>query len=364
MKLRTAALILALLLSLPYAGVSGERAPKVAIISNEADMPTARFVGGILANSSVQYDIMGPGDFKNALRNYEVILILGGPRAYDGVGNISVNYIPPQNATTLEEEPRTFIVSVFKGGRDIVVLAGHTRRETLEASAFFFKDRSLLGITRLWMRAGYRNALRKGSYAIYYVERYLYNEKEGTYRSVPWGTDEWRVLDEVVVNGTRLLNVTRTETHLYLGVNYTTVEVNLLDNMSRPHYCRIVQLVDGRINSTLEGCLQPGKSSPKQPLVFVAFKMESFDNRTSWRMYGRDVPRSILHPVGERYVRGSLVIKYALKYSGWRAAFPGFTLEYVNPAIPFGGIVVRVDNDVQNGNAITREVEKLYAFRP
>lgn len=361
----TAAILIALLL-LPTAlnQVIGEKAPKVAIISNEADMPTARFIGQILTNSSVEYKIMGPTDFREALKGYEVILILGGPKAYDGVGNISSNYIPPQNATTLIQEPKTFLVSVFKGGRDIVVLAGHTRRETLEASAFFFKDRNLLGTTRLWMRAGYETALSNSSFAIYYVERYEYDKKKEIYQPYPWGTDEWRVLGLVEVNGTMLYNVTRTRTYMYLGVNYTTVEVNLLDHLGRPHFCRTVQFMDGKVNLSIEKCPEPGRSRPKEPLVFVAFKMESVGNRTTWKIGGKEIPRSIVHPVGKRYVKGTLVIRYALKYPDWKMAVPGFTVDYVNPAIPFEGVVVKVDNEIIDGEPVTQQVEKLYAFRP
>ncbi len=364
MRYAVAILIALLVLPLAFNQAVGERAPKVAIISNEADMPTAQFIGEILTNSSVEYKIMGPDDFKEALKNYEVILILGGPEAYDGVGNISSNYIPPQNASTLIQEPRTFLVSVFKGGRDIVVLAGHTRRETLEASAFFFKDWTLLGITRLWMRAGYEIALSNSSFAIYYVERYNYNKEKKVYQPIPWGTDEWRVLGQVEVNGTVLYNVTRTRTYMYLGVNYTTVEVNLLDHLGRPHFCRTVQLIDDKVNVSIEKCPEPGKANPKEPLVFVVFKMEPVGNRTTWRIGGKDIPRSIIHPVGKRYVKGTLVMKYALKYPDWKMAVSGFTVEYVNPAIPFGGTVVSVDNEIVNGEPITREVEKLYAFRP
>ncbi len=364
MRYLIAILIALLVLPLPLSHAVGERAPKVAIISNEADMPTAQFIGEILTNSSVDYEIMGPGDFKEALKNYEVILILGGPEAYEGVGNISSNYIPPQNATTLIREPRTFLVSIFKGGRDIVVLAGHTRRETLEASAFFFKDWALLGVTRLWMKAGYEIALSNSSFAIYYVERYNYNKEEKIYQPIPWGTDEWRVLGQVEVNGTTLYNVTRTRTYMYLGVNYTTVEVNLLDQLGRPRFCRMVQFIDDKVNASIEKCPEPGKANPKEPLVFVAFKMESVGNRTTWRIGGRDIPRSITHPVGKRYVKGTLVLKYALKYPDWKTAVSGFTVEYVNPVIPFGGMVVSVDNEIVDGEPITREVEKLYAFRP
>ena len=364
MKLSVAILIALLLVPSALTQVIGERAPKVAIISNEADMPTAQFIGEILTNSSVEYQIMGPGDFKEALKNYEVILILGGPEAYDGVGNISSNYIPPQNATTLVNEPRTFLVSIFRGGRDIVVLAGHTRRETLEASAFFFKDWTLLGLTRLWLRAGYEVALSDDSFAIYYVERYNYNKEKGIYQPYPWGTDEWRVLGRVEVNGTPLYNVTRTRTYLYLGVNYTTVEVNLVDDLGRPRFCRTIQLIDDKVNASTERCPEPGKANPKEPLVFVAFKMESVGNRTTWRIGGKEIPRSITHPVGKRYIKGALVMKFALKYPEWETAVAGFTVEYVNPIVPFGGLLVSVDNEIVDGEPITREVEKLYAFRP
>lgn len=352
------------LLSIALIPLTAEKGVRVAIISNKADMHTANFIGEILRNSSVEYVIMGPDSFDEALKGYEVILILGGPKAYDGVGNISSTYIPPQNATVLIKEPKTFLISVFKGGRDIVVLGGHTRMETLEASAFFFKDRRLLGLTKLWMRAGYKTGLSNGSYAIYYVEGYEYNKEKGSYISYPWGTDEWRVLGVTEKNGTAIYNVTRVRYHSYLGVNYTTVEIYLEDNLGRPHYCRVVQFLDGKVNSTMEGCRNTGQPDPSNPTVFIAFKMESVGNRTSWSIYGRNIPRTILHPVGQRRIRGSLILRYVLKYPDWKAAAQGFELEYVNPAVPFGGILVSVDNVIVDGEPITRELEKLSAFRP
>ena len=197
MRLETALLILLVLSPIALTTTSGRKPPSVVIVSNEADMPTAEFIGDLLNRSGLSYEILGPDSFKEALRNYEVLILLGGPEAYDGMGNITANYIPPKNASTLVEEPETFLISIFKGSRDIIVLAGHTRKETLDASAYFFKDASQVGITRLWGWAGYPVSFKEGSYAVYYVERYIYDNETGKFRPVPWGSLERRVLSKV-----------------------------------------------------------------------------------------------------------------------------------------------------------------------
>ncbi len=355
MRLLLILLIASLLLPVP---IEAAGKPRVAIISNEADMPTARFIGGLLRECELDFEVMGPKDFSRALEGYEVIIILGGPKAYDGVGELASRYIPPANATALIEEPRTFLIAVYKGGRDIIVIAGHTRRETGEAVPYFFKDP--IRVTRLWRWAGYPVDFRDGSYAIYYRERYFYDNESMRFYPVPWGTEVVRA-SGVVVNGTPLFNLTYRSSYLYLGVNYTSVSYYLVDGLGRPRECVFVNMLDGRVSQLIKECPSTEPSGLKTA-IYITFKMESYGNRTHFEIAGNMVSRSLTHQVGERQIRAVLVLKYAMSYGSWEALAP-FQLLYVNPAIPFGGRVIEVNNGFMGGEVITETVAKLYQYR-
>ncbi len=358
------ALLLALILLLPILIIgqaSGENPPKIVIVSNKADMPTTRFIGKLLNQSGLAYNVLGPSSFEDALKGYDMILLLGGPKAYDGMGNITSNYIPPSNSSTLIEEPKTFLISVFKGGRDIVVLAGHTRRDTMDAASYFFKDS--IRLTSLWGWAGYPVDFRVGSFVIYYVARYYYNNKTGEFKGYPWGNVKTETLSKQDINDSTLYNVTTIEEHLYLDVNYTTVTVNLVDSLGRPHICKMVQFIDSNLSRQSKGCPKPSRGSLGRTRVYVTFKFEETANRKYWKIAGNNVRRSLPYPIGTRHIKTDLVLKYAFKYPSWKPD-PEFILLYVNPAIPFGGTVVRTLNSVVNGQPITTEVINLTAFRP
>ena len=283
MKSRLALLLaLILILPIPITGqASGDNPPKVVIVSNKADMPTAKFIGKLLNQSGLPYTILGPNAFKEALKGYDVILLLGGPKAYDGMGNITSNYIPPSNSSTLIEEPKTFLISVFKGGRDIVVLAGHTRKDTMDAASYFFKDS--IRLTSLWRWAGYPIDFRVGSFVIYYVARYYYDNKTGEFKGYPWGNVKTEALSEQNINGSTLYNVTTIEEHFYLDVNYTTVTVNLVDNLGRPHICKMVQFIDGNLSRQSNECPRPSRGSLGRTKVYVTFKFEETAKRKYWK---------------------------------------------------------------------------------
>ncbi len=361
-KIISLLVLVLLLLPIPVAGqASEERPPKVVIVSNKADMPTAKFIGDLLNRSGLPYRIMAPSSFKEALEGYDVILLLGGPKAYDGMGNITSNYIPPSNATALIEEPKTFLISVFKGGRDIVVLAGHTRRDTMDAASYFLKDS--IRLTSLWGWAGYPIDFRVGSFVIYYVARYYYDNKTGEFKGYPWGNVKTEALSEQNINGSVLYNVTSIEEHFYLDVNYTTVTVNLVDSLGRPHVCRTVQFIDGNLSKQLKGCPKPSRGSLGRTKVYVTFKMEEIGSKKYWKIAGKEIRRSLPYPIGARYIKTDLVLKYVFDYPSWKPE-PEFILLYVNPAIPFGGTVVRTMNSIVNGWPMTTEVMNLTAFKP
>ncbi|WP_125740364.1 hypothetical protein [Candidatus Korarchaeum cryptofilum] len=357
-EMRSSIIILILLL-INFAPLLAEKPPSVAIISNKADEPTAIFLGGLLSESRVQFDILGPRDFQRALENYDVIILLGGPKAYDGVGEISSNYIPPENATNLINEPRTFLISIYKGGRDIIVIAGHTRQETKEAVPYFFRDP--IRVTKLWRWAGYPVDFRDGSYSIYYVEKWLYDNESMKFYSVPWGSEVIKA-NKVTLNGSSFFNVTYKSSYIYLGVNYTSIDYYIVDELNRPKKCVFVQLTNGEVSSKVEGC-PSGDSGLGGTQVYVTFKMEDYGNRTEFEIAGNPVRRSRIYQIGDKSIRAVLVIKYAMRYPSWEALAP-FQLMYVNPSLPFGGRVIEVNNRFLEGVPVTDTVLKLYQYKP
>lgn len=353
-------LLLASLLLTPALQVGADKRPTVAIISNEADRPTALFIGGLLRESEVTFEIMGPKEFGKAVERHDVIIILGGPKAYDGVGEISSNYIPRENATTLASEPRTFLISVYKGGKDIVVIAGHTRRETGEAVPYFFKDS--IRVTKLWRWAGYPIDFKDRSYAIYYRERYIYDNESMSFYPVPWGSEVLRAY-KVMLNGTPLFNLTYKSSYLYLGVNYTSVNYYLVDELWRPRKCTFVDMMNGEVSRRIDECPSIEPSASGGATVYLVFKMESYGNRTFFEIAGNRVSRSITYRVGDKQLRAALILKYAMRYPSWEALAP-FELLYVNPAVPFGGRVIEVSNRFLDGDVVTDTVSKLYQYGP
>ncbi len=364
MKFRAALLILIIVLPLIPSSSANESPPTVVILSNEADMPTAKFIGDLFNQSGLNYTIMGPESFTEALKNYEVLILLGGPEAYDGMGNITSTYIPPKNASTLIEEPKAFLISIFKGNRDIIVLAGHTRGETLEAASYFFKDP--IRITLLWGWAGYPVDFRVGTYAIYYIEERRYDQETGRTEVTQIRNLKKEVLNLTEINGTMLYNVTSTLYYKHLGVNNTIATVNLVDGLGRLHYCRMVHFMDGNVTKYLEGCPKPERGGGIQgATVYVIFKMEAVGNRTHWKIgdWTPPPPRTVLLPVGNGRIKGAMIIKMVFEYPSWKMR-PEFSLDYVNPSVPFGGLIIDSHNRVlEGGHIITDEYTTLVALK-
>ncbi|RLG39647.1 MAG: hypothetical protein DRN78_06465 [Thermoproteota archaeon] len=356
MKLNIVPLLILLLLPTVTVYSAEERAPKVALLSNQADMKTAQFIGQLFNQSNVEYTILPPDSFEDALRQYEVLILLGGPRAYDGMGNITSNYIPPKNATTLINEPRTFIVSIYEGNREIIVLAGHTRVETFEAVPYFFKD--LIRVTKLWRWVGYPVDFDENSSAIYYVQEYFYNKEKGEFKKGKIRNVVTQVNGVVSVNGTDLYNVTTTDSYIYLGVNYTTFTELLLDDLGRPYSCEMKRFVEDRLNSTVN-CLEYRRA---QGYVFVAIRMEATNDRVYWEIENRRLRRTLIYPIGTRNIKADLVIRYLFKYPSWELQ-DEFDIRYINPTIPFGGLVMRIHNIIIDGDIITKEKMELVSFR-
>ncbi len=124
-----AALLLALLLMISvspvYASTNGYR---VLIIANEYDSKAADLLEAALSELNVEVERSN-----RLLDGYEFYFVLGGPLAKD-VGHLSRKLLPREESQALMNVGGywTFALSSIDG-RDVLIVAGHTRRETLQA---------------------------------------------------------------------------------------------------------------------------------------------------------------------------------------------------------------------------------------
>ena len=101
---------------------------KALVISNEYDSKAADLLKAALSDMGLEVERS-----TQMLDGYEFYFILGGPLAKD-VGHLSRKLLPKEESQALMNVRGywTFILSSLEG-RDTLVIAGHTRRETLQA---------------------------------------------------------------------------------------------------------------------------------------------------------------------------------------------------------------------------------------
>jgi len=106
----------------------------VLMLSNSVDLPAARELAANLGNYGISVTLTN----SNVSLSKDVVIILGGPMAYEGIGEISRAYLPePQSEKLILNEKSMVTFVSRRGGVDYVVIAGHTRLETAEASSKF-----------------------------------------------------------------------------------------------------------------------------------------------------------------------------------------------------------------------------------
>jgi len=106
----------------------------VLILSNSIDLPAARELAINIGRYGVSITLTGEeaGSLK------DVIIVLGGPKAYEGIGKISKSCLPtPQSEKLISKEGSMVTVVSRKGEIEYVVIAGHTRVETAKAASEF-----------------------------------------------------------------------------------------------------------------------------------------------------------------------------------------------------------------------------------
>ncbi len=116
----------------------------VLMLSNSVDLPAARE----LALNLGRYGISVMLTNSDVNLSKDVMIILGGPMAYEGIGEISRAHLPEAQSEKLISNEKSMVTFVSRrGGVDYVVIAGHTRFETAEASSKF--PSSWIRLTRL-----------------------------------------------------------------------------------------------------------------------------------------------------------------------------------------------------------------------
>jgi len=112
-----------------------------AIISNLADLPAARELEQYLKSKGYYVEIKSPGAFWSLVSaDVNPIFILGGPDAYEGVGEITRQFLTQEEMDRLRTW-RGFgnLYIRILDGLQIVILAGNTRNETFEMVNTFKK---------------------------------------------------------------------------------------------------------------------------------------------------------------------------------------------------------------------------------
>jgi len=113
----------------------------VVIVSNSIDIEAARQLNKALLKNGVSCFILRSDELWK-MEHYPVdtLIILGGPQAYAGIGEMVANYLTEEEEASLMEEGAMGFFVKFKEGKRIIILAGNTRNETKEAVTYFFEE--------------------------------------------------------------------------------------------------------------------------------------------------------------------------------------------------------------------------------
>jgi len=120
--------------SLGQAG--GDRVVGVAVIANSCDAQAAEAMADSLRSAGFDVVVLSADRADEVGDRFP--LILGGPDAYEGVGEISASVLNDTDEAWLREVQGALIVYLgYWGNRTAVVIAGQTRNETLLAARLY-----------------------------------------------------------------------------------------------------------------------------------------------------------------------------------------------------------------------------------
>ncbi len=108
---------------------------KIAIFSNSVDLETAERLRDFLLDLGYDASIYGARSFDVVvgLGKVDVFIIIGGPKAYEGIGSISSLYLEEEVKRRLVKEKRFYgywIRDILNEMVLCIVIAGNTRNET------------------------------------------------------------------------------------------------------------------------------------------------------------------------------------------------------------------------------------------
>ncbi len=110
----------------------------VAIVSNSIDMPTANRTANILKEMGFEVKIFFPSEFDDALKYGQFVIILGGHKAPEGIGQISTKFLSAEEKAKLER--KNYAYYFIKRGperKPVVIIAGNDRFGTYRATNTF-----------------------------------------------------------------------------------------------------------------------------------------------------------------------------------------------------------------------------------
>jgi plastocyanin len=114
---------------------AGGGKPKIVLLANDIDYGLAEDFYGFLGNKGMEVVRVTAGEFA-ANKKEKFIVILGGPDAYDGVGEIVQEVLSDEEEKLIREKgSRKMIVktNVWRKGQVVHVIAGSDRNQTKKA---------------------------------------------------------------------------------------------------------------------------------------------------------------------------------------------------------------------------------------
>lgn len=109
--------------------------PKITVLANSVDYNLASGFFGFLENNGIEVTRTIGSEF-NRYKDSKFIVILGGPDAYNGVGDIVSGVITDREAENIREEGSGKMIvktNVWRKGQVVMILAGSNREMTQEA---------------------------------------------------------------------------------------------------------------------------------------------------------------------------------------------------------------------------------------
>ncbi len=130
-------MLISLVVTSSFSSASALTGP-VAIISNSIDMPTAERTASILKGMGFEVRIFSPSEFDDAIKYGQFVIVLGGHKAPEGIGQISSKFLSTEEKAKLEGKNYAYYF-IRRGPekKPVVIVAGNDRFGTYRAANTF-----------------------------------------------------------------------------------------------------------------------------------------------------------------------------------------------------------------------------------